>query len=219
MNKDSSVDIEPCTRILVVVGKRFFAEAIRAILEEEGLQVAGVVTRSSDAVGAAVRHAPDVVLMDIDPPEMEALHAGRRILRCCARTKLVGLVTDGSVAVLRSATDAGFVGFLPKESTPKDLVRTMRAAANGDVLTPPRRAQATAAQRSGASVLASLTPRERQVLSRIIDGNTSREIGRVLHISENTVRTHVHSVLAKLGVGSRVEAAALALRAGMRDIS
>jgi two-component system nitrate/nitrite response regulator NarL len=203
---------------LVVAGKRFFAEAIRAILEQEGLTVAGVVTRSADAVQAAVEHAPDVVLMDIDPPEMEALQAGRRILTYCHRTRLVGLVTEGSVAVLRSATEAGFVGFLPKESTPRDLVQTMRAAAAGDPVAPPEYRQ-PGPRRPGSTVLASLTPRERQVLCRVIEGSTSREIGHQLGISENTVRTHIHSVLAKLGVGSRVEAAALALRHGMRETS
>jgi DNA-binding NarL/FixJ family response regulator len=210
----TGVDAGEC--VLVAAGKRFFAEAIRSLLEEEGLRVVGVVTNSADAVQAALERAPDVVLMDLDLPEMEGLHAGRRILRDNARTKLVGLINEGSAAVLRSAKAAGFVGCLPKGASPSDFIRSVRAAVSGRPLADCSRA-GERIQARGASILGALTPRERQVLAQVIEGHSSREIGEILGISQHTVRSHVQNVLDKLGVASRLEAASLALRQGLRE--
>jgi DNA-binding NarL/FixJ family response regulator len=200
--------------ILVVAGKRFFAEAIRSILEAEGIGVAGVLTSSAVAVEAAVQHAPDVVLMDLELPEMEGLKAGRAILGQCHRTRLVGLVNQGGAAVLRTAAEAGFVGLLPKQTSPRELVRTVRAAASGAPLRPPEGPAATLPKSRGAQLLERLTERERTVLAYLIEGHSSKQIAEQMDISPHTVRTHVQNLLQKLGVRSRLEATTLVLRGG-----
>ena len=193
------------------------------ILEAAGFAVAGEAADGAAAVALAASERPDVVLMDVRMPVMDGLEATRRIAASGADApKVVILTTFDLDDYVYEALRAGASGFLLKDAPRADLVAAIRVAAAGDALLAPsvtrRLIEAFAARPAAVapspSRLASLTPRERDILTLVARGRSNAEIASDLVVSEATVKTHVGHLLAKLGLRDRVQAVILAYETG-----
>ena len=196
---------EPVPRVLVVDDHQLFGEAVALALEQAGMEILKVASNARGALAAARQHRPDVVLLDLDLADLDGMEVGRRILRSFPATKVIALADQREARAVRQALHIGFCGYLTKKTPLAQLVRSIRSAIGGLVVVPHETSDAE-------SQLAVLSPREREVLSHLVEGLASREIARRLSLSRNTIRTHVSNILAKLEVHSRLEAVALARR-------
>jgi DNA-binding NarL/FixJ family response regulator len=189
----------------------------------DGISVVGEAANGAQAVAQATEHRPDVVLMDVRMPEMDGLEATRLITAECPAPKVVMLTTFDLDDYVYAALRAGASGFLLKDSPRADLIAAVRAAAAGDALLAPsvtRRLIEAFARRPpetapSPSQLASITAREQDVLLLIARGRSNAEIAAALFVSEATVKTHVGSLLAKLGLRDRVQAVIMAYETGL----
>ena len=192
-----------------------FAEAVRPTLERMGFDVR-VVSTGDAAVAAIAEQACDLVFLDLGLPAESGLVVGRRILERFPESRVVALTALADAESVGRALSLGFRGYLSKDMPVARFVSSVRAVMNGDLVFPGRQARAAAADRrndESAHLLArQLTAREREVLTMLVEAETGGEIARRLGISRNTVRTHIQSILSKLQVHSRLEAAAFAVR-------
>jgi two-component system nitrate/nitrite response regulator NarL len=206
--------------VLVVDDHVLFAEAIQLALRDRGFADVRVVHDGAAAleVMADDDRRPDVVLLDVGLPDQSGLVVGEMITARWPEVRLLALTALSDRSVLSEAMRAGFHGFLTKDTQVDRVVNAINTVMGGEVVIP-RSLAAPARPRpedDGAALLASqLTGRERQVLTLLAEGCPSAEIAERMRISRNTVRTHVQSILAKLGVHSRLEAAAFAVRHGL----
>ncbi len=206
------------TTILIVDDHRLFADVVAAALEQLGARIVGPVGNASDAIAAAATERPDVVLLDLALPDGDGIDAGRAILEAHPDTVVLALSASTDPRAATEAAKAGFRGFVAKDARLPTVVEAIRGALAGrSVMVRPAQ-PSPPSLRGGvsANLLASgLTMREREVLELLVAGSGSRAIAEDLQISLNTVRTHVQSVLTKLQVHSRLEAAAFAVRHGL----
>jgi DNA-binding NarL/FixJ family response regulator len=212
-------------RVLVVDDEVLVRSGLRMILEATGdMAVVGEARDGSDAVAATARHRPDVVLMDVRMPGMDGLSAAAEIARSAWPAKIIMLTTFDLDEYVHAALKAGAVGFLLKDTPPRDLAAAVRTVVAGNAMLAPtvtRRIISSFAEKgpSQAEVarkrLAVLTEREQQVARAIARGLSNAEIGRELAMSEATVKTHVSRCLAKLDLTNRVQAAILVHDAGL----
>jgi DNA-binding NarL/FixJ family response regulator len=210
-------------RVLIADDHRTFAEALRVVLRtEKGLSVVAVVHDGRSAVDESVGRHPDVVLMDVEMPQVDGISAARAIKERDGAVRVVMLSAHQDDHVVARAIDAGATGFLYKDSPLKDVARSIRAAYRGEPLIEPqemrrvlrhlrRRRDQDAASRARVD---RLTKRETEILQMMADGSSSEKIAKELNISRNTLRTHVQNVLFKLKVHSKLEALATAIRFG-----
>lgn len=210
-------------RVLVADDQELVRAGFCVILEAAGFTVAGEAADGAEAVALAASERPDVVLMDVRMPVMDGLEATRRIAASGADApKVVILTTFDLDDYVYEALRAGASGFLLKDAPRADLVAAIRVAAAGDALLAPsvtkRLIEAFAARPAAVapspSRLASLTPRERDILMLVARGRSNTEIAGDLVVSEATVKTHVGHLLAKLGLRDRVQAVILAYETG-----
>lgn len=203
-------------RVLIVDDHRVFAEALAVALEREAdIQVAGPPVLSGDqVVDAASQRNVDVVLMEARLPVVDGIEATHRLRAARPATAVVILTADEGAARLPDAAVAGAVGFLDKTAALDDVGAAVRAAHAGEILLPevPDIAPVPSEDRS---VYRMLTPREHEVLALLAEGLSNRDIAHRLVLSVRTVDTHVHNVLIKLGVHSKLEAVVKAMRAGV----
>jgi DNA-binding NarL/FixJ family response regulator len=212
-------------RVLVADDEPVVRAGVRAVLAaDDGLDVVAEAGTGREAVDLTLRHRPDVVLMDIRMPGLDGLGAAAEILRERPEQPVVVLTTFGEAAYLERAVEMGVAGFLVKSGDPYDLLRGVRAVAEGGACLSPaaarhvlramRPATGRAAADRARGRIAALPPRERDVLLRLAEGRSNAEIARDLALSEGTVKGYVSSVLSSLGVRNRVEAALVAWEAG-----
>lgn len=207
---------ESRTRVLIVDDHVLFAEGLEAALQERGLEVVGIATRGREAVTLAGREQPDFVLIDVDLPDMDGVTVGRRILADHPEIKLMAVTGLHDAGLVREAIRAGFQGFVMKESSISELMASMTAVARTHAVIPHEAAKTLAGMRSkqqDADLLSRhLTEREREVLSLLVAGASSKQLAERLHLSPNTIRTHIQNICFKLQVHSRLEAVAFAVR-------
>jgi DNA-binding NarL/FixJ family response regulator len=207
-------------RVLLVDDHAFYRAGLRDMLAAEGLEV--TEARSGPAAIEAVAAAPpDVVLMDLHMPEMSGAEA-TRALAATTRVPVVMLTMSADDSDVVEAVRAGAHGYVLKDATLAEIVASVRAAAAGDVWLSPRVAGPLLERVRGddggpldAAPALELSDRERAVLRLIAAGKDNAAIGRELYLSAGTVRKHVSSVLVKLRVENRVEAAVYAVRNGL----
>ena len=207
-------------RVLVVDDHAFYRSGLRAMLAGEGLAVTDAASGAA-ALDSVCRKAPDVVLMDVHMPGMSGIEATRRLGDAARAVPVVMLTVSADERDVVAAVRAGARGYVLKDATVEEIVASVRAAVEGEAVISPRVTGALLAgvREAGAPDDApapvALTDRERDVLQLIAAGMDNAAIGRELYISAGTVRKCVSSILAKLGVDSRVEAAVYAVRRGL----
>lgn len=207
-------------RVLIADAHRLFADAIRSVFEAEGVEVVDVVTTIDDAVAVTKREKPDLVLHGLVDDASEWAGTGRRIREASPKTKIIALTELRDARLAADAMRAGFHGCLTKDIPIAKLFSSIHAALDGQVVLSPRMVRGAFDARPpdvrAAALLAEqITPREQDVLSLLVQGASSDEVARSLSVSPNTVRTHVQSIFTKLGVHSRLEATAFAVRYGL----
>jgi DNA-binding NarL/FixJ family response regulator len=205
--------------VLIVDDHPVVRRGLRVLLEvQDGIEVAGEAGDGAAALALAAEHAPDVILLDLKLPGMDgiAVLAELKARDGAARVLVLTSATDPASASL--AVRSGAAGVLYKDVDPDALVRAIRSVHDGHLLLASEAAGllVRSAGTWGPGVLggglAALTSREREVLAELTKGRSNREIARALGVSEKTVKAHVSSVLAKLGVQDRTQAALLAVR-------
>lgn len=207
-------------RILIADDHPVFRFGLKALLEaEEDTEVVGEATTGSEAIALAAELKPDVILMDLNMPDLSGLEATRRILKADPDTGIlvVTMFDDDSVF---AAMRAGARGYILKGAEGEETLRAIRAVANGEAIFSPAVAErmmqfltrpATAATEAPFS---ELTPREREVLALVAEGLTNTAIAERLVLSPKTVRNHVSNIFGKLQVADRAEAIIRAREAG-----
>jgi DNA-binding NarL/FixJ family response regulator len=206
-------------RVLVVDDHAVVREGLRTFLElQDGIEVAGEAADGEEAIEAAERLGPDVVLMDLVMPALDGLAAMRVLRERVPGARVIVLTSFADDEKLLPALRAGAAGYLLKNAEPQELARAVRAAHAGEALLDPHVAARLVDALAGEKEpLDQLTPREREVLQLIGLGFSNKRIAQELRLSEKTVKTHVGHVLAKLGVDDRTQAAVFAVRAGLID--
>ena len=206
-------------RVLVVDDHAVVREGLRAFLAvQDGIEVAGDAADGEEALEAAARLDPDVILMDLVMPRLDGVGAMRALRERLSRSRVIVLTSFLDDDKLLPALRAGAAGYLLKDAEPEQLVRAVRAAHAGEALLDPVVAARLVDRLSSdgePEPLERLTPREREVLVLIARGHANKRIALELGLSEKTVKAHVGHVLAKLGVTDRTQAAVLAVRAGL----
>jgi DNA-binding NarL/FixJ family response regulator len=216
-----SNDFEPERRrwrstpsVMVVGNDRMFAEAVTVALQSAGFVVSEIVEPSEDAIVVVEGEGPEIVLVEV-APSGEGLSLGARIARDCeGETKVVALTQSEDEELVDRSVRLGFRGYLSKSLPTEQFVRSIETIADGRLVVPSTARSQGAPADTGP--LALLTGREREVLTLLVRGATSQEIAREMAVSDNTVRTHMQNIFAKLGVRSRVQAAAIAVKNGVR---
>jgi DNA-binding NarL/FixJ family response regulator len=214
------------TDVLIADDQALVRVGLRKILDAEPeLAVVGEAGDGEDAVSAARRLRPDVVLMDIRMPVLDGIEATRRIVRERPAARVLILTTFGLDTYVYDALRAGASGFMLKDAPPEEIAAAVRIVASGDALLAPAvtravieefaRLPAAAPAPAPPAGLAELTPREREVLDLLVRGLSNPEICERLVVSEATTKTHVARILQKLGVRDRVQAVIYAYESGL----
>ena len=202
-------------RVMLVDDHSLVRSAIRQAISAPDVEVVGEATSAEEALALAISLRPDVLLLDVDLPGMTGVQLVRELAPRLPETKIVMLTVSTSRRDVSDAIRNGAYGYLTKDLSPEALLRSVRGIRSGDLPMPRAMAAkvledlARAARGAGpvASSVSSLSAREEEVLRLLASGLTDREIGDGLQISPRTVESHVGSVLRKLGVRNRAEAA------------
>lgn len=176
------------------------------------VDVVAAAAGGEEAVTLATTERPDVVLMDLEMPDIDGIEATRRIRAADPAVNVVVLTAFSDRERILDAIDAGAVGYLLKDAEPDELVRGLEAAARGESPLSPKAAQALVAARADRRVDPQLTPREDEVLTLLAEGLPNKLIARRLEISEKTVKAHLTSIFQRIGVTDRTQAALWAQR-------
>ncbi|MBV9680899.1 MAG: response regulator transcription factor [Solirubrobacterales bacterium] len=211
-------------RVLICDDQALVRAGFRAILEAQpDIEVVGEAENGAEAIALAERRAPDVILMDIRMPVLDGVEATRRLAANGSPARILVLTTFDLDEYVHAAIRAGASGFLLKDVTPAKLLEAIRIVAAGDALLAPsvtrrllERFAATLPQHDmSTEALAGLTARETEVLRLLAGGLSNAEIAAELVVSEATVKTHISSLLRKLGLRDRVQAVILAYETGL----
>lgn len=199
-------------KVLIVDDHHIVRQGLAALLKTvPGIDVLAEASDGEQAVELHRKHHPDVTLMDLRLPRMNGVEAITRIRENTPGARIVVLTTfDGDEDIYR-ALQAGAKGYLLKGMDLAELTEAIRTVHGGKTRIPPRVAEKLAERMSGAT----LTARELEVLKLIVAGKSNKDIGNTLFIAEATVKTHVNSLLSKLGVEDRTQAATTALQRGI----
>jgi DNA-binding NarL/FixJ family response regulator len=187
----------------------------QALAGHDDVELAGSAGSGPEAVSLARRHAPQVVLMDLEMPGMDGIEATRQILAERSETRVVVLTAFSDRPRVLRALDAGACGYMLKDAAPEELVAAVRAAAAGDAPLAPKAAATVLVERQERRPGEELSRREREVLALLAEGLPNKLIADRLRISERTVKAHVSAVLRALGLSDRTQAALWAERHGV----
>jgi two-component system NarL family response regulator len=199
-------------RILIADDHGVVRNGLRALIDQqEDMETVGQARNGGEAVEMFASLAPDVTLMDLQMPLVDGVEAITRIRARDPMARIVVLTTyDGDEDIYR-ALRAGAMAYVLKDAEVEELFRTARAVFAGRTCIPPAVASKLAERTRGVH----LTPRELEVLRLMVVGRSNSVIAQTLFVAESTVKTHINSILAKLGAEDRTEAAAIALRRGI----
>ena len=201
-------------RVIIVDDHPVVRDGLRGMLAADDLTVVGEAGNGDEAVAAVARLQPDVVLMDLRMPGSDGVEATARITSAHPRVRVLVLTTyDSETDVLR-AVEAGASGYLLKDAPAAELRRAVQATAAGQTVLAPAVA-AHLVRQSRTSPVEALTARELEVLELVARGATNRDVGRALHVSEATVKSHLLHAFTKLGVNDRTAAVTTALERGL----
>lgn len=208
-------------RVLVVDDHPVFREGFAALLASiEEVDVVGTAATGREALAAATQTQPDVVVMDVQMPEMDGIEATRRLLEQSPGTGVVVLTMSEEDGTVFDAIRAGARGYLLKGAEPAEVVRAITTVAGGGVVFGAVLAHRiadffAAGAKQSTSAFPTLTAREHEVLDLVAAGMSNQQIASRLYVSQKTVRNHVHAILTKLQAADRAEAIVRARDAGL----
>lgn len=201
------------TRVLICDDHEVVREGLRGLIgRQEGMSVVGEAATVAEAIAAAARTKPDVVVMDVRLPDGSGIEACRAIREAHPETKMIMLTSYADDEALFAAIIAGASGYLLKQTRGQAVVDAITAVAAGRSLLDPEVTGKVLARlresRAEDPAFATLTDQERKVVAGLAEGKTNREIGEELFLAEKTVKNYVSRILEKLGLSRRAEAAA-----------
>lgn len=205
---------DPTICVLIVDDQPVVRSGLGAFLSAfADMELVGEASGGAEALALCEELAPDVVLMDLVMPGMDGVAATAALRERCPGARVIALTSFADDELVQSALKAGAIGYLMKNVSHLDLADAIRAAHRGRPTLAPEATQALIRAATGPPPPGhDLTPREREVLALMIEGLSNAEIAERLIIGESTAKSHVSSIIAKLGVSGRTEAVALALR-------
>jgi DNA-binding NarL/FixJ family response regulator len=208
-------------RALIVDDHPVTREGLREALSmsNEAVEVIGEAASGEEAVTVARDLSPDVVFMDVRMPGMDGIEATRRIREASPETRVILITIDESRGAISDAIQAGVSGYLLKDASPEALVDAARNAVEGNAVIHPQLTktfieEVHLAESEGAKTMP-LSKREREILQKVADGATTRQVATDLGISPHTVKTHLERIFEKLGANDRAQAVAIAIRTGI----
>jgi DNA-binding NarL/FixJ family response regulator len=206
----------------VVDDHDLFRRGLRELLEEQGIRVIGEASSGADAIALAVRARPDVVVMDLNLPRQSGIEATRELVAAFPETRVLMLTVASDERSVLDALIAGACGYLLKDATIEEIAGGVRAAAAGQSFVSPRvghhvleRLRGQAGGDDGRGEETPLSERELDILRLVAEGCDNDEIAERLYLSPRTVKNHVSSILSKLQMDNRVQAAVYAVRKGI----
>jgi two-component system nitrate/nitrite response regulator NarL len=209
--------------ILLVDDHTLFREGLEGLLSRRNINILAAVGTGQEGLRLAAELKPDVVLLDMRMPEMSGMDVLRQLRKNGFTNPIAMLTTSSDERDLVESLRSGAQGYLLKDMEPDQLVLALRDIVAGKTVVAPDLAPVLARVVQGDSItpaeespFAKLTPRENEILSLLAEGQSNKVIARNLGISDGTVKLHVKSILRKLGIHSRVEAAVLAVEYGLR---
>jgi two-component system, NarL family, response regulator LiaR len=206
-------------RVLIVDDHEIVRYGLSMVLSDEpGIELVGEAQSGKDALARAEEMRPDVILMDLVLPDIDGVEVTRRIVQSGSESRIVVLTSFADDRRVRDAIQAGAIGYLLKDVLKPDLLRAIRAAARGEPALHPeaqRHLMRQISEASEPSALRDLTDRERDVLRLIGEGRNNKQIAAGLGLTEGTIKGYVSTVLGKLGVADRTQAALIAVREGL----
>lgn len=207
----------PPIRVMLVDDHTMVRRGLATFLQVfDDMQLAGEAESGEAAIQLCAEILPDVILMDMAMPDMDGAAATRAIRQQYPQIQVIALTSFKVGAMIKKVLEAGAIGYLLKDVSADDLARAIRAAHAGRVTLSPEAAQALVEETNLPPAPGlDLTEREREVLALMIEGLNNVQIAGRLTVSPSTIKSHVSNILSKLGVASRTEAVALALRHGI----
>ena len=210
-------------KVLLIDDHTLFRTGIGALLQGHDIQIAAAVGTGEEGIRLATELEPDIVLLDLRMPEMDGLQVLAALKKRTPTLPVVMLTTREEEQDLLAALRGGAQGYLLKDMETEELISSLERALKGEVVVAPSMTPLLARVAQGEilkthqrdDLQALLTPREYQILSHLAEGQSNKVIGRELDISDGTVKLHVKSILKKLDVHSRVEAAVIAVERGI----
>lgn len=218
-------DVHRQIKVLLVDDHAFVRSGVRAILEfEESIEVVGEAGSGLEAIEKADALKPDLIIMDVNMPSLDGIEATRRIKSKHPSISVIVLTVNDEELFLIEAVRAGAASFLLKDSSSEQLINSIRAVANGGSLIPLHLLRAAMTEESytithvEGELLEPLTPKEMDVLARIARGMKNQDIANELNLAKVTVKKRVQSVLAKMMVSDRTQAALKAIKLGLVEL-
>lgn len=205
-------------RVLLADDHPVVRNGIRALLEKAGdIEIAGEATNGTEILELAGKVASDIVLLDMELPDIEGTQVARQMQQLYPNLKILALSAHDDTFYIKGVLESGAVGYLMKDEAPEIILEAVRGVARGDMGWVSRRisAQITSWVQSKKSGDVELTSREEDVLRLLVEGKTNQAIAAELGISEKTVEKYMGVIFTKLNVSSRVEAAVHAVRQGL----
>ena len=208
-------------RALIVDDHPVTREGLRTALElfDDAVVVVGEASSGEEAVERARELSPDVVFMDVRMPGMDGIEATRRIRQAAPDTKVILITIDESRGAISDAIQAGVSGYLLKDASPDALIDAARNAVEGNAVIHPQLTKTFIEEvrmaDPDAPRTAPLSKREREILQKVADGATTRQVATELGISPHTVKTHLERIFEKLSANDRAQAVAIAIRTGI----
>ena len=209
-------------RVILIDDHTLFRTGLRELLERRGLDVVAAVGEGHEGCTLAESLKPDVILLDLRMPDMDGIAVLEKLKEQQPQTPVVMLTTSSEQRDLVKSLRLGARGYLHKDMEPEQLIESLREIMEGSTVVAPAMSGVLAKvvkgedpSESEATRFSDLTPREFEILCHLAEGQTNKVIGRELGITDGTVKLHVRSILKKLGVQSRVEAAVLAVQEGV----
>jgi DNA-binding NarL/FixJ family response regulator len=211
-------------RVLVADDDDLMRAGLRAVLSSDpSIEIVGEAADGREAVAAARRLDPDIVLMDVRMPGMDGIAATAEIVEACSHPRVIVLTTFEDDEYVFGALVVGAPGFLLKRTRPEELIAGIHTVAAGESLLSPsvtrrvidRLATQPSLDPAARHRLRGVTPREREVLELVARGLSNQEIAEILVVEESTVKSHLKHILAKLGLRDRVQAVVLGYESGL----
>ena len=210
------------TRVVLIDDHASLRESLAHWLRQASFDVLAEYGRADDALGPIARMCPDIVLMDIDMPGLEAFAAARQVMQRCPDTRLVFLSAFTNDCYIEQVLEMGAAGYLCKTERPTEIVEALRAVADGGVCYSAQIRDRLVIDEAGARLGDSkrtraslLTPRELEILRYVAQGKSHREIAEAAGVRPKTVDNHVSNIMNKLKIHDRVELALFAVREGI----